>query len=103
MTARVPRTPGVVPGMFVEAELVTAVHPEALLVAKRALVYDGDQIFVFRIGDDQRVERVLVRALLEDNEHIEPDNSLHEGDRLVVAGQAGLKANALVRVVGDES
>ena len=96
-------TEGVVPGMFVEAELVTAVHEDALLVPKRTLVFDGDQSFVFRMKEDQRVERLLLRPVLEDNEHVEPDDSLSEGDRLVVAGQAGLKDGALVRVVGGES
>ena len=100
VTVGVPRTEGLVPGMFVESELVTAVHSDALLVPKRAIVYDGDQAYVFRIGDEDRVERVALKAILEDNEHIEPVDGLAEGDRIVIAGQAGLKPNALVRVVG---
>ena len=103
VTVGVPRTQRLVPGMFIEAELVTATHSEALLVPKRAIVYDGDQAFVFRIGDENRVERVQVHAVLEDHRNIEPDNSLHEGDLIVIAGQAGLKPDALVRLVGADS
>ena len=54
------------PGMYVEAELVVAVDTNALLVPKRALVYDQDQVFVYRATpkagapDRHVVERLLI-------------------------------------------
>ena len=54
VTVATPRQEGLRPGMYVEVELVTAVHDEALLVPKRALVYDNDQVFVFRLKADER-------------------------------------------------
>ncbi len=103
VTVSVPRSAELLPGMYVSAELVTAVHEDALLVSKRALVHDGDQRFVFRVNDEGRAERLLVRAELEDSESIEPAGQLSEGDRIVVAGQAGLKPGSLVRLVGEGS
>ncbi len=43
------------------------------------------------------------RVVGEDRENIEPAGRLKEGDRLVVAGQAGLKDGAEVRIVGNEA
>ena len=80
-------------------ELVTAVRDDALLVPKRALIYDEDQVFVYRVGDDLTAERVFIQPLLEDKDHVQPEGSVAIGDRLVIAGQAGLKEGALVRLV----
>jgi membrane fusion protein (multidrug efflux system) len=104
-TVAIPRNSELLPGMYVSVELVTAVNEDAILVPKKALIYDADQIFVFRLverdGED-RVERLLVEARLEDRDNIEPASLLAEGDRIVVAGQAGLKNGSLVRLVGAE-
>jgi membrane fusion protein (multidrug efflux system) len=101
VTVATPRQEGLRPGMYVEVELVTAVHEHALLLPKRAVVYDNDQLFVFRLGDERRVERVKVEPVLEDVRNIEPTSGLDEGDQIVVAGQASLKDGALVRLPGD--
>ena len=102
VTVATPRQEGLRPGMYVEVELVTAVHDDALLVPKRALVYDDDQVFVFRLkSDERRVERLRVTPLLENTDFIEPADGLEVGDELVVAGQSGLKDNGLVRLPGD--
>ncbi|MDY7095185.1 MAG: efflux RND transporter periplasmic adaptor subunit [Acidobacteriota bacterium] len=96
------------PGLYVDVALVTAVHENALLIPKRALVYDQDQIFVYRLADvssgdaaeEQTVERVRVEPELEDKIFMEPrGDRLSAGDRLVVAGQAGLKDGAEVRIL----
>lgn len=98
VTVSLPRARGLRPGMYVEVDLVAATRADALLVPKRALVYDDDQIFVFRIGEEGQAERVLLTAALEDEEFIEPAGGLAEGDRIVIAGQAGLKDGSRVRI-----
>ena len=89
------------PGMYVDVNLITDVHRNAILVPKRALVYDQDQVYVYRLGEERRVERLLLTPMLEDKEFVEPADGFSEGDEIVVAGQAGLKDNALVRLPGD--
>jgi membrane fusion protein (multidrug efflux system) len=101
VTVATPRQEGLRPGMYVEVELVTAVHDRALLVPKRALVYDNDRAFVFRLKDERRVERLALTPLLEDADSVEPSDGLEPGDQLVVAGQSGLKDGGLVRLPGD--
>lgn len=88
------------PGLYVDVELVTAVHPEALLIPKRALVYDQDQVFIYRLVENDKVERLALRILLEEKEFVEAEGKVELGDQVIVAGQAGLKDGAEVRLVG---
>ena len=95
------------PGMFVNVEIVLDTHDNALLVPKRSLVYDSDQLFVFRIASEEsegaRVERLLLQPVLTDKLNVEPGPEINEGDRIVVAGQTGLKDNALVKIIEDDA
>lgn len=101
VTVATPWQEGLRPGMFVEVELVTAVRDDALLVPKSALVYDNDRVFVFRLGEERRVERVPLVPALEDPGFVMPADGFDEGEQLVVAGQSGLKDGGLVRLPGD--
>jgi membrane fusion protein (multidrug efflux system) len=109
VTVSIPRNTGLLPGMYVSVELITAIHDDAVVIPKRALVYDDEQIYVFRLreasGEDgaQEVERVPVEVLLEDRDRVEPVEGFAAGDRIVVAGQAGLKDAAAVRLVGEDA
>jgi membrane fusion protein, multidrug efflux system len=89
-----PPARGLRPGMFVAAELITERREDALRLPKRALVYDEEQPFAFRIVDDgegQRVERVRVVPIIEDRHFVLPKADFSEGDLVVIAGQIGLK------------
>ena len=135
VTVGIPDWQGLRPGLYVDVALVTDVHQAALLVPKRALVYDQDQVFVYRLvdapavgagreaaGDDEggfrngaaeaddagatnepegpAVERLRLVPQLEDKLNVEPSGTaLVPGDRVVIAGQAGLKDGARVRVL----
>ena len=102
VTVAIGGQPGLRPGMYVDVNLVTATHDAAVLVPKRAVVYDNAQMFVFRMDDEQRVERVFIEAQLADKQNIEPLDGLNEGDQIVVAGQAGLKNGSLVSLPGQD-
>jgi membrane fusion protein (multidrug efflux system) len=101
VTVAIPPSEGILPGMYVTVELITDVHDQAVLVPKKALVYDADQLFIFRLKEDDSVERLLITASLEDRDNIEPAGILETGDRIVVAGQASLKDGSTVRLVGQ--
>lgn len=89
------------PGMYVDVELVTAKRADAILLTKRALLYDGELSYVFRLLPDRKVERVLVETKIADKLNIEPVSGFKEGDQIVIAGQTGLKDGAKVRLPGD--
>lgn len=103
VTVKVPRAEGLRPGMFLQAELVTDVRSDALLVPKRALVLDGSTSSVYRLAADDSVERVVIQPSLEAHDVVAVPSGLAVGDRVVVAGQAGLKAGSKVRVVGGSA
>jgi membrane fusion protein (multidrug efflux system) len=103
VTVAIPRQAELRPGMYVDVQLVTDVREAALLVPKRALVYDRDQVFVYRMGEDRTVERIYVEAELEDERFLLPKgDQLAAGDKVVIAGQAGLKPGASVRLAGEK-
>jgi len=102
VTVAVGRQPGLLPGMYVDVDLVTATHTQAVLVPKRALVYDDDEVFVYRLSKDRRVERIHIEPMLADKRFVEPRGGLTAGDEVVIAGQAGLKDGARVSLPGDE-
>jgi membrane fusion protein, multidrug efflux system len=89
------------PGMYVDVELVTANRSDALLITKRALVYDGELSYVFRLLPERKVERVVVESKIADKLNIEPASGFKEGDQIVVAGQTGLKDGTKVRLPED--
>ncbi len=103
VTVAIAANQGLRPGMYVEVDLITAVHEDALLVPKRAVVWDDDQAFVFRLGKDDIVERLQLQVGLENSEHVEPiagSTDLEAGQQIIIAGQAGLKTGTQVRRVG---
>jgi len=100
VTVAIPSNQGMVPGMYVEVELVTDALEAALLVSKRAVVYADTQAYLFRLKESSEVERLALHVMLEDRENVVARGTdLREGDLVVVAGQAGLKDGTQVRRV----
>jgi len=102
VTVNVDDTSRLLPGMYVDVAIIIEVRPDALLVPKRGLVYDNDQIFAFRVvrhEDQVLAERVLVTPAMSDETWVMPQSGFREGDEIVIAGQTGLKDQAEVRVL----
>ena len=49
----------------------------------------------------KRVKRHLVLPVNADKVHIEPTEGFEVGEKVVVAGQSGLKENSRIRELGD--
>jgi membrane fusion protein, multidrug efflux system len=91
----------IVPGLFVRASIITEERASALLVPKRAVVYDGGDQFIFTL-DDGMAKRIRLDAGFETADTIEVRSGLDEGDPVIVLGQSGLKDEAPVKVVNPE-
>ena len=89
------------PGMYVDGSIITSSKPDALLLPKKGILYDGEQRFIFRVKANNEVERVLLNAGLEDAENVEPISLLKQGDQIVIAGQTGLKDGSRVQLPDD--
>ncbi len=86
------------PGMFVTTRIVTATHDKALLVPKRAVVYDDGYPHVF-VVQDSTARKIQLDVGFEDTENLEVLSGVARGDSIVVVGQNGLKDLARVRVI----
>ncbi len=86
------------PGLFVSVRIVTDTRPQAVLVPKRAVVYEGGERYVFTVANDIASKRKL-QAGYEDPQNIEILNAIEPGTEVIVVGHAGLKDGASVRSV----
>lgn len=91
----------IMPGLFVKASIVTEERSRALLIPKRAIVYDGGNKFIYTVRD-QQAHRVRLDAGFETATTIEVRSGLDEGDPVIVLGQSGLKDEASVKVVNPD-
>ena len=88
-------------GGAVEVLLPLADAREALLVPRDALVLRGGEAFVYRVGEDQRAQRLPVRpgAARGAEVVVETEADLAPGDPLVVRGAERLSDGQVVNVV----
>lgn len=86
------------PGLFVGVRIVTATRDNAVLVPKRAVVYEGGERYVFTVADGKAVKRKLA-AGYEDPQNVESTADLEAGTPVIVLGHSGLKDGASVRPV----
>ncbi len=99
--------PGLVPGLFCEARIITSSRDNALLVSKRAVMYDDDQPIFFAVnGEGAAATKVAFVAGASTATQVEVLSDL-DGEpvpphlRIVVVGQENLKDGAPVKVVKE--
>jgi membrane fusion protein, multidrug efflux system len=86
------------PGLFVGVRVITDTRENAVLIPKRALVYEGGERYIFTVANNRAVKRKLV-AGFEDPLNIEAVSGINVGEEVIVLGQSGLKDGAPVRAV----
>jgi RND family efflux transporter MFP subunit len=88
------------PGNTVEVELPLGTPQRKLAVHRDALIIRAEGLYVYRINEEQRAERVPVKAGVADGSWIAVDGALKDGDQVIVRGGELLRGNELVQVVG---
>lgn len=105
VTVAVDRDVALRPGAFVEVEIVTDVHENALVAPRSALVAEGRRWLVYRVKDGgERVEAVEVTLGYEGGDRVEivgvvEAKLLAEGDQLVVLGASALSDDAPILIL----
>ena len=93
---------GLRPGMLVRVKITTDKRADAVLVPKKAVLYEGAQPVVFAVREGKAV-RIPVEEGYSDLERMEVRNVGEDGvrpdDRVVVAGGADLRDGGSVLVV----
>jgi RND family efflux transporter MFP subunit len=85
-------------GMFVNTHIITATHTDAVLIPKRAIVYENEGMNVFIVRDSVAT-KVILKVGFQDHEKVESLEGIQQGDKIIIVGQAGLKDGTRVRVV----
>ncbi|MCB9834234.1 MAG: efflux RND transporter periplasmic adaptor subunit [Planctomycetes bacterium] len=103
--------PALRPGLFVSGHIETERHEDALLLPKKALLFDRDRPYVFvidRQGEGNTVRKVYVRRGLQDALHVEylpaegGEAEIDATSRIVVVGLDKLVDGAAVRIEGED-
>jgi membrane fusion protein (multidrug efflux system) len=96
------KDPGAVlrPGMFVDVAIVIEPHPDALLVPKKALVFDEGKPGVF-VRTAETVKWSALTLGFQEKDVAEVLEGAKDGDEVVVVGQNGLKDGAKIKVLTE--
>ena len=86
------------PGLFVGVRIITDTRPSAVLIPKRAVVYEGGERYVFTVDKNKAVKKKLIVGY-EDPNNVEALSGFDVGTAVIVLGQSGLKDGQLVRSV----
>jgi membrane fusion protein (multidrug efflux system) len=86
------------PGLFVGVRIITDTRSDAVLIPKRAVVYEGGERYVFTIVKDRAVKKKLT-AGFEDPNNVQALSGFEVGTPVIVLGQSGLKDGSMVRSV----
>ena len=88
-------------GESVRVDVPTEAPKQALVVPREALVLRREGAFVFRVGPEQRAQRVPVMPGVGDGDLIEVDGALAAGDVIVIRGAERLMEGQPVQVTGS--
>lgn len=83
------------PNTFGEVSLEVSTHEHALVIPQKAVL---ENKYVFRVKDDNTVERVELSLGLQNSDRIEVINGLKEGDLVVVEGNFGLEDGTQIEI-----
>lgn len=89
--------PGLVlrPNTFGEVILEVSTHEQALVIPQKAVL---ENKYVFRVKDNETVEKIEVVLGLENADRIEVVSGLREGDLVVVEGNFGLEEGTQIEI-----
>jgi membrane fusion protein (multidrug efflux system) len=86
------------PGLFVGVRVITDTRTNAVLIPKRAVIYEGGERYVYAVVNDRAVKKKLTVGF-EDPNNVEALAGFDVGTPVIVLGQSGLKDGSLVRSV----
>jgi len=92
--------PQVRPGAFVQVDVVRETREAALLVPKDALVRELQKAYVF-VARDGVAEKRQLGLGIEEGGRVEALSGVEAGERVIVAGQGGLKDGAPIKDLAE--
>lgn len=90
-------------GMFVNVFIITGTHTSVPLVPKNAIVYDGEDKYIFLISEDSLAQRIHLKAGYSDPYNYEALEGVNSGDMMIIVGQSALKDKTRIKIVRMDS
>ena len=90
-------------GSIIQVELPLGEPQSLLAVPRDALVIRADGLAVFRVGPDNKVQRMTVTTGISDGDWIAIDGQLLASDSVVVRGAENLQDGATVKIIGTRT
>ncbi len=85
------------PGMLVQAEVETETLPQAVLVPKKAVLYEDGEPYVYVVKEG-KARRVPLELGYESGKSLEVRKGIAAGDAVVLVGQGALKDGVAVKL-----
>jgi len=86
------------PGLAVSTRLMVGLEKDALVVPIEAIQRGPDSLYVYVVGDDDRVSTRPVTVSHQDEKNAVVAKGLYDGDRVVTLGQYGLQPGVAVSI-----
>jgi membrane fusion protein (multidrug efflux system) len=90
------------PGSFVTVNIVRETRPDAAVIPREAVLRELQSAHVF-VVDGELAEKRSVSLGLEEGSLVEAVSGLKLGEKVIIAGQGGLRDGAKVKILGSES
>jgi membrane fusion protein (multidrug efflux system) len=90
------------PGSFVSINIVRETRPGAVVLPREAVIRDLQSSHVF-VSHEQVAHKREIRLGLEEGDYVEAVEGIDPGERVIVAGQGGLKDGSPIKVLGEEA
>ncbi|PMH43820.1 hypothetical protein BCU68_13015 [Vibrio sp. 10N.286.49.B3] len=90
------------PGSMVSGELSLYKDP-ATTIPLQSVVYKGSKRYVFKLNNDQRVEKIAVELGLRNGDWVQVNNGLQVDDIVVYKGTVKLRDHMLVEVINTST
>lgn len=95
---------GVRPGSFVSVDIIRETRTDTLLLPREAVLRELQKAHVFVANADEVAEKRVVTLGLEEGDFIEALTGVQAGEKVIVAGQGGLKDGSPIKILdADES
>ncbi|MBW3670749.1 MAG: efflux RND transporter periplasmic adaptor subunit [Acidobacteria bacterium] len=88
------------PGSFVEVNIVKQTRPDSILVPRESVIRELGNAHLFVAKNGKAFKRE-VKLGIEEGEIVEIVEGIEAGEKVIVAGQGGLKDEAPVKILSD--
>lgn len=89
-------------GFYSEVELILNVLNNQIMVPNKAIIFEGDKSYIFKVGEDNSPIKTKIYIGLRKNEEVQVLKGLSQGDRIIVKGQHFIDENSSIEIMDNK-